>query len=218
MFLNIMRVCGIDEAGRGPVIGPLVIAGVVADGKAKQKLIEIGVKDSKKIAPKKREQMFNTIKSIVNDYYVLIVKPDEIDEALNSQTLNLNWLEAIKSAMIVNKLKPEKVILDAPSNNIKAYTDYFRIYLKNKDIDIVCEHKADETYPEVSAASILAKVTRDNEIEKLKQKYGDFGSGYPSDPKTKEFLRHNWKKCKEIFRTTWSSYKNAAGFKLTDFK
>jgi ribonuclease HII len=203
-----MKVCGIDEAGRGPVIGPLVIAGVVADESAKQRLVNLEVKDSKKILPKKREFLYDKIIAAVNDYHIIIIQPEEIDDALNSASLNLNWLEAIKSAMIVNKLQPDKVILDAPSNNIQAYVDYFKVYLKNKDVEVVCEHKADEKYPEVSAASILAKVVRDREVEKLRQKYGNLGSGYPSDPVTKEFLKKNWDKCPNIFRKSWASYKN----------
>jgi ribonuclease HII len=216
-----VNVCGIDEAGRGPMIGPLVIAGVTANEEALEKLKKLGVKDSKQISPKKREALFEKIKDIAVSYDIIIVPAKEVDEALESESLNLNWLEAIKSAMIVNKLNPDKVILDAPSNNPKAYSDYFRIYLKEKDVDVVCEHKADENYPEVSAASILAKVTRDREVAKLREKYGDLGSGYPSDPKTKAFLLKNWEKYPEIFRQTWASYKNVAVKKnnktLSDF-
>ena len=108
---------------------------------------------------------------------------------------------------IINKLKPDKAILDAPSNNIEAYADY----VKNKvKCEILAEHKADANYPVVGAASILAKVTRDREIEKIKEKVGkDIGSGYPSDPITQEFLKKNWNKY-DFFRKSWETYKKIA--------
>ena len=204
-------VCGVDEAGRGPLLGPLVIAGVVADEKNLDRLKSLGVKDSKLLTPKRREELFEQVKSIVESYEIIIVPPQEIDDALNSESLNLNWLEAIKTAMIINKLNAKKAYIDSPSTNLKAYADYMRIYVKDKDVNLICEHKADVKYVVVSAASILAKVTRDREIEKLKEKYGDLGSGYPSDPVTKEFLKNNWNKHPEIFRKTWSSYKVYSG-------
>ena len=104
--------------------------------------------------------------------------------------LNLNWLEADKSAEILDNLNPNKAIIDAPGNNIEKYRVYLLKKLKNKDIKLVLEHKADLNHPVVSAASILAKVTRDTEIELLKKELGiDFGSGYMTDPKTVEFLK-----------------------------
>ena len=208
-------VTGADEAGRGPLIGPMVMCGVIIEDKDIPKLEEIGVKDSKKLTPKKRKELFPKIKEVVKDFELIIVEPEEIDEALNSPHLNLNWLEAIKTAMILNKLKPVKAIVDCPSVNIDAYASYMGKFMKEK-VEIVLEHDA-ERYLEVAAASILAKVTRDNIIEEMKVKYGDFGSGYPSDPKTKAFLKENWKKYPEIFRVTWSSYKKVAQPKLSDF-
>ena len=87
---------------------------------------------------------------------------------------------------------------------------------------LVLEHKADLNYPVVSAASILAKVTRDAEIEKIKKEIGvDFGSGYMSDPRTSEFLKKNYKKYPEIFRKSWAPYQKIIGAKsqknLSDF-
>ena len=133
--------------------------------------------------------------------------PQDVDDALNSVDINLNWLEAITSAKIISKLQPDQAILDCPSTNIQAYSDYVKNLLKT-DVKIIAEHKADLNHTIVGAASILAKVTRDRKIETLKQKLNvDFGSGYPSDPKTKKFLAENWQKYPEIFRKTWSSYK-----------
>jgi ribonuclease HII len=201
-------VCGIEEAGRGPVIGPMVICGVVIDEKDEQRLLSIGTKDSKLLTPKTREILFEQIKKMVLDYKLIIVPPQDVDAALSSDKLNLNRLEAQKMAELINDLKPERVILDCPSNNPKAYTVYLRKHLKKKDIEIAAEHKADVKYTVVAAASILAKVTRDREIKALKEKLGvDFGSGYPSDEVTQKFLKENWDKYPSIFRKSWISYK-----------
>ena len=200
-------VCGIDEAGRGPVIGPLVIAGVLANEEQEKQLMELGVKDSKLLTPIQRERMFDKIKSIVEKFEIIIIEAPEIDKAVNGHDgANLNWLEADKSAEIINKLKPFQAVVDCPSTNIKKYTEYIQSKLKVKAV-IIAEHKADQTYPIVSAASILAKVTRDDLIQELKKKYKvEFGSGYPSDPMTQVFVKNNWNKY-PIFRTSWESYK-----------
>ena len=208
--------CGIDEAGRGPVIGPLVICGVLIQEEDEPSLKSIGVKDSKLITPEKRSEIYEILKEKVK-YKLLIISPQEIDEALQSNEINLNWLEAIKSVEIINFLKPEKAILDCPSNNIKAYTNYLKARVEDKSIELISEHKADFNHLIVGAASILAKVTRDREIERLKKKIGiDFGSGYPSDPVTRDFLIKNYKKYPEIFRKEWASYKEAANIENFD--
>ncbi|MBW2969461.1 ribonuclease HII [Candidatus Woesearchaeota archaeon] len=206
--------CGVEEAGRGPVIGPLVMCGVLIDEKDEDKLIAIGAKDSKLLTPKTREILFDQIKGMVKEYKIIIIPPAEIDKTLLSKDSNLNWLEADTSITLINALKPDVAILDCPSTNITAYRDYVKTKLKNKKIKVIAEHKADVKYPVVSAASILAKVTRDREIEKLKKKIGmDFGSGYPSDARTQGFLKKHYKDFPDIFRKTWSSYKRIAGDK-----
>src|SRR3989344_2198887 len=201
-------IAGIEDAGRGPIIGPMVLAGVSIEEDKITELKEMKVKDSKLLTPKKRQELYSKIIAVAKDYKIIIVEPKEIDEALESDSLNLNWLEAIKFAQIINYLKPDKAIVDCPSPNIKAYKEYLMVYLKDKNIDLICEHKADVNYPIVSAASILAKVTRDREVEKLKKKYGNIGSGYMADPITKKFFDENFEKHPEIFRKTWMPYKN----------
>ncbi|MDD5086877.1 MAG: ribonuclease HII [Candidatus Nanoarchaeia archaeon] len=215
-------IIGIDEAGRGPVIGPMVMAGVSADEKDIEKFKSLGVKDSKLLSPQQRKFLFNEIKKIAKDYKIIIISPKEIDSSLNSKDLNLNWLEAIRAADIINQINSEKAIVDCPSNNINAYTAYLLQRIKNKKIELVVEHKADMKYAVVSAASILAKVTRDNEIKKIQDKITQpIGSGYPSDPITKEFIKNNYMNYPGIFRKTWASYKRLAGSKkqkhLLDF-
>ena len=199
-------ICGIDEAGRGPVIGPMVMAGVLIEEKDLPKLTSLGVKDSKLLTPQRREELYDQIIKTVKKHHIVIVGPKEIDDALDSDELNLNWLEAHKSAEIINTLKPDKAILDCPSNNIQAYTNYVKNLLKTKT-ELVVEHKADLNYIESGAASILAKVTRDREIEKIKKKYGNCGPGYPSNQIKINFLKENWNKYPEIFRQSWASYK-----------
>ncbi len=211
-----MKILGIDEAGRGPLIGPMVMAGVVATLEQEKRLKNIQVRDSKMIAPAVREEMFDRIKSIVTDYEIIVISSEEIDKALDSPDMNLNLLEALHSAMITTKLckrqKCDTLILDCPSNNTRKYIQQFRHFLKEDiAIKIIAEHKADVHYVPVSAASILAKVTRDRAIEDLKKKYKvDFGSGYPSDPRTVSFLQTNYNKY-PFFRKSWETWREAAG-------
>lgn len=201
-------ILGIDEAGRGPVIGPMVIAGVSIDEKDLDKLKELDVKDSKLLSPKQREDMFDKIINTAKKHKAIIIQPEEIDSALKSKSLNLNWLEAIKSAEIIDFLKPEKAIIDCPSNNIINYKNFLKKHLKDKKTELIVEHKADFKYIVVSAASIVAKVTRDREIKKIQKKIKEpIGSGYPSDPVTINFLEKNYSNYPKIFRKEWASWK-----------
>ena len=216
-------ICGIDEAGRGPVLGPLVMCGLLIIDKDEKQLVRLGVKDYKLLTKKKREFLFDKIKDISYKAEIIVINPDEIDHAVNNHDgLNLNKLEAQKTADIINLLKPDKAIVDAPSNNIKSYKQYLFELIKNKKIELVLEHKADLNYPVVSAASILAKVTRDAEIEKIKKKIKiDFGSGYMTDPKTVKFLEKYYEKYPDLFRKSWFPYQNILNkkfqSKLEDF-
>ncbi len=207
-----MKVLGIDEAGRGPCIGPLVICAVLIDEKELDKLTRLKLKDSKLLTPKRRAEFFGKLKKVIKKYKVIVVPPQEIDKAVQGHDgLNLNWLEARKSAELINALKPDRVMLDCPSPNIKAYTSYLKKYLSNKDVIVKAEHKADLKYVIVSAASIIAKVIRDKEIKKIQEKIKEsIGSGYPADPITQEFLKKNYKKYSNIFRHSWSCYKAIA--------
>ena len=206
-MVEITTILGIDEAGRGPVIGPMVMAGVVIKGGTQEKLSSIGVKDSKLLTPKKREELYPKVLEIVESYKIVVLEPEIIDNALENETLNLNWLEANTSADIINELNPDKSIIDCPSTNISAYKEYISRLIKNNEMELSLEHNAERFMP-VAAASLLAKVTRDRIIEKLKKEIGkDFGSGYMSDEKTQKFLEEYHDKYANIFRKTWSSYK-----------
>lgn len=186
----------------------MVMAGIVVDEKDLPKLKELGVKDSKLLTPQQREQIFSKLIKTIKRYKIIKISPEEIDKYVLSETTNLNWLEADKMAEIINSLKPDQVIVDCPSNNKKAFANYLDCKITVKT-SLRCEHKADLLFPVVGAASILAKVTRDKEIELIKKRIGiNFNSGYPADPITKKFLKENWNKYPEIFRHSWSSYRD----------
>ncbi|MBI2662903.1 ribonuclease HII [Candidatus Woesearchaeota archaeon] len=200
-------ILGVDEAGRGPVIGSLFIAGVYLEDSEESKLKEIKVRDSKLILKKKRFEIYEDIKRVAK--HVLIkVEPNEIDSFLERDDLNLNWLEAHKTAEIINKVNPSKVYIDSPSPNKKAYSDYIRKLLKNKEVELIVDHKAESKYPVVAAASIVAKVNRDREVESLEKRYGNIGPGYTSNPITQKFVKENWDKHPELFRKSWITWKN----------
>jgi ribonuclease HII len=207
-----MIVAGIDEAGRGPVIGPMIMAICAIDEKNLNSLVELGVKDSKLLTPQRREFLFEKIKALCK-HNIIRLSPSQIDDALNDRSVNLNRLEAKTTAVLINGIKADKFIIDCPSNNIQAYKDLMTHLVNNPEKHLVVEHKADLNNIIVGAASILAKVTRDREIEQLKKVAGiDFGSGYPSDPLTVAFLKENYNKF-DFFRTSWATYKNVAGTK-----
>ena len=215
-----MLILGIDDAGRGPVIGPMVLAGCLVDGEIEKEFRKWGVKDSKKVTPKRREILAKEIRNRAITFEISITHPNEITER-NHAGINLNKVEAIKTAEIINKINKGagemKVIVDCPSPNIPAWRNYLLTHIQNKEnLEIVCEHKADVNHISVSAASIIAKTTRDAEIEKIKKMVGvDFGSGYSSDPVTCKFLKEYANKHKHdgIFRETWQTWKNVCGKK-----
>ncbi len=209
-----MLILGIDDAGRGPLIGPMVLAGVLVTAEQEKKLRSLGVKDSKLVLHSSRIKIAKEIEKISRRVYLVISTPEEIDFSISSG-INLNTLEAKKTAEIINflNLKKEKikVIVDCPSVNTVAWKNKLLEFISHaENLIVVCEHKADFNHPSVSAASILAKVRREEEISRLKEKFGDFGSGYPSDPLTKNFLkmRGNALKNSGIFRKTWATWKD----------
>ncbi len=208
-----MLIIGIDDAGRGPLIGPMMLAGVLLEEKDEKYLKEEGVDDSKKLTHPVRVKLAETIKDSVKAFEVVSTSATQIDHSLNTG-INLNTLEAMKTAEIINKLNNKKdkikVIVDCPSVNTKAWRATLLGYIHHSEnLEVLCEHKADANHPSVSAASILAKVAREEAVTKLQEEYGNMGSGYPSDPTTIVFLKKHGKRLKDsgIFRTTWSTWK-----------
>ncbi len=207
---------GIDDAGRGPVIGPMVLAGCLIDKSKEAKLKKLGVKDSKQLTQKRREFLANIIKEKAETFEIIIIPPREID-VKNKEGTKLNELEALACAKIINRInkgyKKIKVVVDCPSPSIVKWQDFLKTKIKNlSNLDISCEHKADKNHVSVSAASVLAKCVREKEMTKLKEKYGnEIGSGYTSDPATIRFLAKHARKHKDtgIFRKTWITWKKA---------
>ncbi|MGD0160367.1 MAG: ribonuclease HII [Candidatus Bathyarchaeia archaeon] len=206
-----MLVAGVDDAGRGAVIGPLVIAGVLVREEDLPRLKELGVKDSKLLSPHRREVLAVEIRRIVVKFDVVKLSPREIDVVVNSgrKLHKLNYLEAQTMARVIEALRPDKVYVDASDVLEERFKQHILECMSFR-VDIVSEHKADRNYVAVSAASIIAKVERDKEISELAKTLGDFGSGYPSDPRTMKFLKECCEKLDEYpdyVRKSWKPAK-----------
>lgn len=214
-----MLTCGVDEAGRGPVIGPMVFAAVVIDEKDKNKLVSLGVTDSKMISPEDRLELFDEVKKLAVEWKILSLNAAEITEWM--KTASLNDVEAIKTAEMLDSLDctPDVCYVDCPDTKPERYSQNISNLCK-KDTKIIAEHKADMTYRVAGAASILAKVTRDEAIEKISKEHGDIGCGYPSDPVTQKWLDEHWKKNKQFpdfVRKKWATVDRKAQLKLTEW-
>lgn len=197
-------IAGIDEAGRGAVIGPLVVAGVsVKEGKERD-LKRMGVRDSKELPRSRMFKLADKIEKIAKDIIVINIGPCKIDNYRRAG-VSLNKLECMRFADVVNYLRPGKVFIDLPDTNHFKFNGFLKSMLRHEP-EIVLEHRADQNYPIVGAASIMAKVAREKEIEKLKKRYGDFGPGYSSNPRTIQWLKDWREKNREfpdIVRKTW---------------
>jgi ribonuclease HII len=210
-----MLIAGVDDAGRGAILGPLVIAGVLLEENDLPKLVALRVKDSKLLSPKRREELSEAIRRLVPKYYVEKLLPPEIDKVVNShiKLQKLNRLEAQTMAKVIETLKPDKAYVDASDVNETRYKEHIQEQLRYNP-QIISEHKADRNYPIVSAASIIAKVERDKAIAELSQKYGEMGCGYPTDPQTIAFLE-NWLKKHDEYpdfvRKSWKPAKKLKG-------
>lgn len=199
-----MKILGVDEAGRGALVGPLVIGGFMIDNLKLGELKQAGVKDSKLLTPAKRAELYEWLKSN-GEYKTIKVSPGEIDMK-NSVGVNLNTLEINKMVQIIRELEPDTVIIDCPSHNELRIKKLFQARV---DCEVVCECKADYKYPIVGAGSILAKHERDTEIKLLEEKLGVIiGAGYPSDERTIKFARQalNKSEWREHVRKSWSTY------------
>ena len=214
-----MDILGIDEAGRGSVLGPMVIAGVIVtakEGDSKffgveivpekmDKVLErMGVKDSKRLTPNRRTILSRKLKKMF-EYEIVVISAREIDE-LRASGVNLNEIEKNAMESIILKLKPEKAIVDAVDVKAQRFQDNL---CKDTGFDVIAEHKADDKYIEVSAASIIAKAERDAQIQEINKEFiksGGIGSGYPSDPTTKKFLtNYTYDEMPDFVRKSWAT-------------
>jgi len=198
----------------------MTLAGCLIESELEAEFKKQGVTDSKKLTPIKREILAEIIKAKALSYKVVIVPAREIDSSITSG-VNLNTLEAMKAAEIINQMNKGfdkiQVVVDCPSPNIEKWKNTLKGYVNNtSNLEFHVEHKADVNHIACSAASILAKSQREKEVLKLKKKIGkDFGSGYPSDPTTCKFLKEHAKTHQKdgIFRETWQTWKDSCNEK-----
>ena len=203
---------GVDEAGRGPVMGPLIVAGFKLDSElAETRLEELRVRDSKKCTPQRRERLGVELRKM-GQYYIKTVSAKEIDEYRKRMTLNR--LEGELFAEVINQLVPDEnttIIVDAADSNADRFGGYIKAKVKTGKI--ISKHKADDNYLIVAAASILAKTERDAQVKRIGEELNmNIGSGYPADPITVNFLekwikekgdlppntRHSWNTSKKL--------------------
>ena len=202
-------ICGVDEAGRGPVIGPMIIAGVKLENQ--EILKQMNVRDSKKISPNQRKIIAEKIKEI-SEFHFEKITAKQIDDLRN--IISLNEIEVHGFVKVIKKLKPDIAYVDAADVNEQRFKNNIQNNL-NFNLEIISKHKADSIFPVVSAASIIAKTVRDSEVEKIGQELNsEIGSGYPSDPKTRDFLikwvekegelppytRYSWETAKKVLK------------------
>jgi len=114
-----MQICGVDEAGRGSMLGPLVVAGISISKSKVNLLKKLGVKDSKKLSPMARERLYKKIIETVDDYYVVRIPPRIIDKSVS--THSLNHLEAKYMAKVISKLSPSTAFVDSCDVNFKRF-------------------------------------------------------------------------------------------------
>lgn len=213
-------ILGIDEAGRGPVVGDMFVACVAIEPSDLPKLRACGARDSKSMDRARRERVFQSILSIARAVAVVRATPQEID----SRNLNELFLEKACRAvkLVAARAMPNyvEVYVDAAGDPARA-TRRISEALRGLGIEarVVAEHGADAKYPIVGAASIVAKVLRDWHIDSLKRVYGDFGSGYPSDPRTREWLERVVRSgsIPPIVRRSWATFRRIAARSLLDY-
>ncbi len=199
-----MDILGIDEAGRGSVLGPMVIAGVIVPEKMEKVLERMGVKDSKRLTANRRTILSRKLRKMF-EYEIVVISAQEIDQ-MRADGINLNEIEKNAMESILLKLKPEKAYVDAVDVKAERFQENLR---NDTGLNVIAEHKADDKYIEVSAASIIAKAERDDLIKEINKdfiKSGGIGSGYPSDPTTKKFLaNYTYDEMPDFVRKSWNT-------------
>lgn len=177
-------ICGIDEAGRGPVLGPLVVAAVaIASDDA---LKGMGVRDSKRLTHKRRTALAIEIRKVARTE-VIFIEAARIDALREEMTMN--EIEARAFAALLDKVRPEEAYLDSADVRKEEFGHQVMSLLSCEPRKLISEHGADVRYPVVSAASIIAKTERDAAMERIGREIGEnVGSGYPNDPVTRVFI------------------------------
>ena len=195
------------------------------------------------LTPKKREFLYDEIISIADEVKSYSINSEEIDQAIKSN-VSLNQLEALNFARLIDSLKtePNKVFLDSPdviserfgmrvslfsARNMhvkgikkKGQKNEGLVPSNSKRISVIAEHKADSVYPVVSSASIIAKVIRDREIDRITDHLGvDIGSGYPSDAQTIDAIKDNLanEEFSKFIRQRWKTMQIIRQARMNEF-
>lgn len=174
---------GVDEAGRGPVLGPLVVAGVLVE--SERPLRKLGVKDSKLLTPAKREELAPQIRALALRVETRVIPAEELNARMPGQ--NLNEIEVDAFAELLERLAPSSAILDACDVNAERFGRNVAARVTHT-CAILAKHEADLHHPVVAAASILAKVERDRLMAEISAQHGACGSGYSHDVHTQQWL------------------------------
>ena len=180
-------IAGVEEAGRGPVLGPMVLCGLLFEERALRELKAAGVKDSKLLSPKRRETLADFVSSKAIKSEIIELSPAQIDELRLVKRINLNEIEAMYFARVLDLLKPDIAYVDSVDANTKRFKQMIVRNMRSRP-KLVVENYAERKYIAVAAASVVAKVRRDQRVAELRKRYGAFGSGYSSDPRTITFL------------------------------
>ncbi|MER3601502.1 MAG: ribonuclease HII [Nitrososphaerota archaeon] len=179
---------GVDEAGRGAVLGPLVVAGVCLRPDALTLLRGLGVRDSKRLTASARQRLFPLLLRACVRVEVEELPPSLVDSYVAGPQgpRGLNRLEALAMARVIARLGATRVYVDSPDLRPLRFRRQLREALKSPP-RLTVAHHADGRYLPVAAASIVAKVLRDRRLAELRA-HGEVGSGYPADPATRRFL------------------------------
>lgn len=198
---------GVDEAGKGPVLGSMFAAAVVADPDT----LPAGIDDSKNLSPARRESL---AEQLAADSAVDIGVAEVPVERIDAPETDMNGLTVEAQAQALSNVDAEGMAGYVDAGDTDADRFGRRVAARVPNVGpITAEHGADATYPVVAAASVIAKVRRDAHVAALAEEYErDVGSGYPSDPTTRAFLetyleatgqlpacaRRSWKTCDEL--------------------
>jgi len=196
------------------VLGSLIVAGVLCQREELDELVRLGVRDSKALSPARREQLYEDITSSFR-WRTEEITPREID-ARHRNGLSLNQLEARAMRRLIRHFSPGVAYIDCVGRSPRRFRQM--LSAPGVNCSLVVEHRADERHPLVAAASIIAKVTRDRQLAELKRQYGDFGSGYPADPRTLSFLRENIHSLPPFVRSSWRTLSRFRNLPLDSFR
>jgi len=177
---------GIDEAGRGSALGSLVICGYAIPEERLTALETLGLRDSKALTPARRAVLAAALRAFGGRRLVVRLRAHEVDAAVRRGGLNAAEIRGF--VRLIGLVRPAVVYLDALTSRPERFGRQVEALLGDLPTRVVAENRADARYAVVQAASILAKVTRDAELHRLRRRDGAIGSGYPSDPVTRSYL------------------------------